>query len=122
MAQNRTAPTSVNRKVDLSTPIRLPNSELRVREYLTPDEVIKLVEAAKGTGYGLRDSTLILVVYRHGLRAQEASDLEWSAVDWKGGGLHVRRAKGGKPSVHPIRGDELRMLRTSARSDRPVDF
>jgi hypothetical protein len=25
--------------------------------------------------------------------------------------LHVRRKKNGKPAVHPIRGDELRMLR-----------
>jgi integrase len=56
-----------------------------------------------------------LAVYRHGLRAQEACDLEWSAVDWKTGELHIRRAKGGKPSVHPIRGDELRMLRKLQR-------
>jgi hypothetical protein len=29
--------------------------------------------------------------------------------------LHVRRAKNGKPSVHPLRGDELRALRELQR-------
>jgi type 1 fimbriae regulatory protein FimB/type 1 fimbriae regulatory protein FimE len=32
--------------------------------------------------------------------------------------LHVRRAKKGKPAVHPIRGDELRML-TALRKEYP---
>jgi hypothetical protein len=49
MVQNRTAATSINRKVAKITAIRPPNSELRAREYLTPDEVMKLVEAARGT-------------------------------------------------------------------------
>src|SRR5215475_375567 len=75
----------------------------------------KLIEAAKGNRYGLRDSTMLLVIYRHGLRAQEACDLEWSAVDWKISELHIRRIKAGKSAVHPIRGDELRALRKLRR-------
>jgi integrase len=43
----------------------------------------KLIEAAKVNCYGLRDSTMLLVISRHGLRAQEVCDLEWSAVDIK---------------------------------------
>ncbi len=51
------------------------------------------------------------MVYRHGLRAKEASELEWAQVEFgRSAALHVRRAKGGKASVHPIRGYELRML------------
>jgi hypothetical protein len=38
-------PTAVNRTV---TPRRLPNAELRTREYLTDAEVARLTEAAKG--------------------------------------------------------------------------
>jgi integrase len=53
-------------------------------------------------------------VYRHGLRAIEACDLEWSQVDFKTATLHVRRAKNGKPATHPIRGDELRRFASSA--------
>lgn len=103
-------PRNVNRQV---APIlrRGTNASLRTREYLTPGEIEKLIKAAKEGRYGHRDATLILVAYRHGLRAKEASELEWSQVEFgRSAALHVRRAKGGKPSVHPIRGDELRML------------
>jgi integrase len=85
---------------------------------LTPKEVEKLVDTARRHGrYGQRDATLILVAYRHGLRATEIADLEWSQVErGRGAALHVRRAKNGKPAVHPIRGDELRMLRELQRN------
>jgi integrase len=106
-------PSNENRTV----PIRRPNAELRTREYLTPAEIEKLIAATKRGRYGQRDATLILVAYRHGLRATEAADLEWSQVEWgRSPALHVRRKKNGKPAVHPIRGDELRMLRELQRN------
>ena len=98
-------PTGENRAV---LPQRLPNAEYRQREHLTPSEVEKLIETAKLNRYGQRDATMILMTYRHGLRASEVCDLEWSAVDFERAELHVNRKKGGKPSTHPIRGDELR--------------
>jgi type 1 fimbriae regulatory protein FimB/type 1 fimbriae regulatory protein FimE len=68
-------------------PVRPVNSDLRKREYLTPHEIEKLIKAASKSGkteaQGQRNSTLVLVAYRHGLRAQELCDLEWSQVDWK---------------------------------------
>ena len=106
-------PNNIFRKV----PTRRPNAEMRSREYLTPDEVEKLIAAAKLGRHGHRDATLILVAFRHGLRAVEVADLEWSQVEWgRNPALHVRRAKNGKPAVHPIRGDELRMLRELQRN------
>jgi integrase len=96
-------------------PRRQPNRELRSREHLTETEVEKLVEAAKDNRYGHRDATMILVAYRHGLRASEVSDLRWEQVDFNSATLHVRRVKNGKPSTHPIRGDELRALRKLKR-------
>jgi type 1 fimbriae regulatory protein FimB/type 1 fimbriae regulatory protein FimE len=112
-------PTAVNRTV---TPTRLPNAKLRTREYLTPDEVEKLITAAKRNRHGHRDATMILVAYRHGLRAAELVSLEWSQVDFAGGNLHVTRVKNGSPSVHPIRGDELRALRKLQRESEPSRF
>jgi integrase len=106
-------PCNENRQVDVdqARPTRLPNAEMRSREYLTPAEIEKLIKAAKEGRWGLRDACLIMVAYRHGLRAVEACDLEWSQVEFgRNASLHVRRAKSGKPAVHPIRGDELRML------------
>jgi type 1 fimbriae regulatory protein FimB/type 1 fimbriae regulatory protein FimE len=113
-------PCNENRQVDADMPRRKPNAELRSREYLTPAEIEKLIKAAKEGRWGLRDATLIIVAYRHGLRAKEAAELEWSQVEFgRSASLHVRRAKKGKPAVHPIRGDELRML-TALRKDYPV--
>jgi integrase len=101
-------PTGKKRAV---APVRRPNSEYRKREHLTPAEVAKLIEAAKGNRYGLRDAAMLLVAYRHGFRASEVCDLEWSAIDFARAEMHVSRRKAGKPSTHPIRGDELRELR-----------
>ncbi len=104
------------RKARRSTPLRRPNADLRTREYLTPDEVEKLMKAAAKRGrYGQRDACLILIGYRHGLRVSELVNLKWQQVDLKGGHLHVRRSKNGVPSTHPLQGDELRALRQLAR-------
>jgi integrase len=105
------------RNENRSVPTRPANAELRSREYLTAGEVEKLMKAARNGGrYGHRDATLILVAYRHGLRATEICDLEWSQVEWgRNAALHVRRLKNGKPATHPLRGDEIRALRELQR-------
>ena len=41
--------------------------------------------------------------------------LGWSQVELATGRLHVRRAKNGSPSVHPMQGDEIRALRRLQR-------
>src|SRR5476651_151339 len=104
------------------TPRRRPNSELRSREHLTETEVERLIEAAKDNRYGHRDATTILVAYRHGLRASEVCDLRWEQIDWNSATLHVRRVKSGKPSTHPVRGDELRALRKLKREEPKSPF
>jgi integrase len=53
-------------------PRRASNAELRTREHLTADEVEKLIEAAKANRHGYRDSLMVLLAYRHGLRAAES--------------------------------------------------
>ena len=52
-----------------SPPRRKRNAEVRVREYLTDAEVTRLIAAAARNRYGHRDATMVLVAYRHGLRA-----------------------------------------------------
>src|ERR1019366_5968829 len=97
-------------------PRRLSNASRRKREYLTPDEVDKLLQASGKLGrHGARDRTLILIAYRHGLRVSELVALRWDQVDLKAGLLHVARLKNGIASTHPIRGPELRALRELKR-------
>ena len=76
-----------------SRPLRRSNNELRSREHLTETEVEKLIEAAKSNRHGHRDATMVLVAYRHGLRASEICDLRWDQIDFTSATLHVRRVK-----------------------------
>ena len=56
-----------------------------------------------------------MMAYRHGLRASELAGLRWDQIDLKAGALHVARRKNGSPSTHPLRGPELRALRSWKR-------
>ena len=119
MAKSRlriVAPSTEKRTI---TPKRRPNADLRTREYLTDREVEMLAETAKTNRWGHRDATMILVAYRHGLRASELVDLRWDQIDFDTATLAVRRAKKGAPSTHPIRGDELRRLRRLQHEQEP---
>jgi integrase len=115
------APTTVIGTVAPSPrpPRRKRNAESRAREYLTDGEIARLIDAAARNRYGHRDATMVLVAYRHGLRAAELVTLRWDAIDFAHGRLHVRRLKGGSESVHPLSGRELRALRRLKREQEP---
>ena len=104
-------------------PKKIKNTQRRTREYLTPVEIDALIGAAKQAGrHGLRDATMILIAYRHGLRVSELVSLRWSQVDLKQGLLHVIRLKNGLASQHPLFGPELRALRQLKRSYPDTDY
>jgi type 1 fimbriae regulatory protein FimB/type 1 fimbriae regulatory protein FimE len=101
-----------NSSTSRTMPTRKPNAELRTREYLTEPEVERLMKATKGNRYGQRDAAMILIAYRHGLRAAELVDLHWDQVEFgRNANLHVRRVKNGIASTHPLQADEIRALR-----------
>ena len=105
----------------VSVTVRRP---ARPREYLTEREIEKLIKAAGENRWGHRDATALLIAYRHGLRASELVALRWDDIDFQTGKLHVRRAKGGTASVHPLGGrgwgTGLRDCRAAAlRGDPP---
>ena len=106
----------------LNPPRRKRNAETRVREYLTDAEVARLIAAASKNRHGHRDATMVLVAYRHGLRAAEVVALHWDSADFTHGRLHVRRIKGGSECVHPLSGRELRALRRLKREQQPSPF
>jgi len=58
------------------------------RRYLTQREVDRLMDCARKHGrYGHRDATMILIAYRHGLRASEVCDLQWQQIELSEGRL-----------------------------------
>jgi integrase len=101
-------------------PRRKRNAEVRAREYLTDAEVGRLIAAAGENRHGHRDGTMVLVAYRHGLRAAELVTLRWDAIDFAHGRMHVSRVKGSAESVHPLSGRELRALRRLKREQDPA--
>ena len=119
---NRGRPNTLNGKVP---PLRRKNKDLRSREYLTTEEVDRLGSAARSTGrHGHRDMTMIIMMFRHGLRVSELVTLRWDMIDMKQGIMHVSRLKNGVSSTHPLRGPELRALRKLKRDypDTPYVF
>lgn len=106
-------------------PRRISNLERRDREYLTPGEVEKLLQASATVGrHGARDRTLILLAYRHALRVSELVTMRWEQIDLKARLMHVSRLKNGLASTHPVSGPELRALRElkKANPDSPYLF
>ncbi len=102
-------------KLTRSTPPPKQPSE-RDREYLRPSEVEAMIHAARKVGrHGVRDSAIILLMFRHGLRTAELVALKWSQIDLTGGYIEVYRVKHGHDSVHPLRSPELRLLRQIKR-------
>src|SRR6516164_1012389 len=90
------------------------------RRYLTQREIERLMDCARKHGrYGHRDATMILVAYRHGLRASEVCDLQRHQIELSEGRLHVHRVKNGIPSVHPIRGDHRLIQRIGEAAKMP---
>ena len=67
----------------------------------------------------LRDKTIILVMYLHGLRIKELIGLQWSDIDFRHGRIHIRRIKGSEDSTQDLRPQDevkwLRKLRTQTR-------
>lgn len=81
------------------------------RRFLYPEEVEKLIKAAKSGRNGTRDSLMILMAYRHGLRVSELLSLKWNDIDWKTPQVFIKRTKGSNDSMQPLYPDECRALK-----------
>ena len=93
-------------------PGRRKNAELRSREYLLPDEVAAMVAQAGKVGrHPIRDRTIILSMYRHGLRVSETINLRLDALNLKQSRMWVKRIKNSLSTQQPIAGDELRAIK-----------
>src|SRR2546429_7544422 len=85
--------------------------EPRLRDYLTCIEVASLLRSAKKIPRnGARNHAMILLAYRHGLRASEVTGLRVSDIDLTRGTIYCRRAKNSRSSLHPLKPDELAAL------------
>ena len=93
--------------------------------FLTPEETLAVLKAARQRA--TRDWAMILLAYRHGLRASEVCGLKLADIDLKACSISIRRLKGSLETVQPLyphRGqpllDEMSALRAWLR-DRQSD-
>src|SRR6516162_6173089 len=69
------------------------------RRYLTQREIERLMDCARKHGrYGHRDATMILVAYRHGLRASEVCDLQWQQIELSRAACTFTGSRTGSPA------------------------
>jgi len=88
----------------------LKHKDKRSREHLYESEVEALIQAAKQGRNPIRNQTLILICYKHGLRPGEACDLRWGDIDFENGEIYVYRVSG-LHSVHPLGKREVSLLK-----------
>jgi site-specific recombinase XerD len=69
-------------------------------EHLTPSEIQRVMRTAKARS--TRDWAMVLLAYRHGLRASEVCGLKMSDLDIKNESVTLRRLKGSLKTVQPL--------------------
>ncbi len=67
---------------------------------LTPQEMLDLLKSARKRS--TRDWAMILLAYRHGLRASEVCGLKLADIDLKTGSISIRRLKGSLHTIQPL--------------------
>jgi integrase len=108
--------------------LTLPTPVIRVsrstRAHLSPAELLAVLKIARAKS--TRDWCMILLAYRHGMRASEVCGLKLSDVSLKDQTIRVARLKGSMLTVQSLFGhrgvpllDELAALRAWLRVRRP---
>ncbi len=111
----RQAPAGVLSRVTENPAPAAVDAHERERDFLFKWEVDALIEGAKGGRHGLRDSLVVSLMFRHGLRAPELCALRLVDVNLKAGRMWVNRLKNGLATEQPLAGDDLRLVRRYLR-------
>jgi type 1 fimbriae regulatory protein FimB len=75
----------------------------RSREHLTAPEIRKFLKAAKtATRNSVRDYTMMLLLYQHGLRVSELTGLRLSDVYLTERTINIKRLKNSISGTHPL--------------------
>lgn len=93
MATSAVIPISVYK----TRPSRIKRGRMTI---LTPQEMLDLLKAARKRS--TRDWAMILLAYRHGLRASEVCGVKLADVDLKAGSISIRRLKGSLHTIQPL--------------------
>ena len=93
MANPAVIPISVHK----GHPIRTKRGRMTI---LSPQEMLSLLKAARKRS--TRDWAMILLAYRHGLRASEVCGIKLADIDLKTSSISIRRLKGSLHTIQPL--------------------
>ncbi len=68
--------------------------------YFSTEDVLLVLKAARE--YSVRDWAMVLLAYRHGLRASEVCGLKLADIDLKAGSISIWRLKGSLSTLQPL--------------------
>jgi integrase/recombinase XerD len=107
---------------DPTTGIVLPRCKRRLpRAVLTAGEAERVLRQPNTTtNLGLRDRTILEVLYATGLRRQEVIDIELASLDLARGVVTVQLGKGGKDRVVPLGRRASRWIQRYLTASRPA--
>lgn len=88
-------------------------------KFFYQNELKKLLEISKKN---LRDHLIILLSYRHGLRASEVGKIRLNDIDFENKKIYIHRLKNGIPSLHPLPDDEVKLLREYIKKYNPEEI
>ncbi|MFM7186891.1 MAG: tyrosine-type recombinase/integrase [Armatimonadota bacterium] len=88
---------------------------------LDEQEIVRLLQAPDvSTERGLRNATVLNVMYCCGLRVSECAELRWHSVDLKGGWIRVI-GKGDKERMVPVATSSVHLLNRLLDESRPAN-
>lgn len=92
----------------------------KIPDVLTPEEIVRLIEVARGDSpMAVRDYAILECLYATGMRVSELVDLKMDQVHFESG--YVRcLGKGSKERIVPLGRKALEALRTYCQTARPV--
>jgi type 1 fimbriae regulatory protein FimB len=106
--------------------VAISSRNKRRREYLTGDEIDKLLAASKRASRNpVRDYCILLLMFRHGLRVSELCAIKLSDIDVDAKTFHVQRLKGCDSGPHEFYNGESQAVRAwlveRAKMNPPAD-
>lgn len=88
-------------------------------KFYTRAELQRILAAAKE--HSPRDYTMILLAYRHGLRASEVCRIEISHIDLEAGNIRCMRGKGSISNWQSLARDEVKAVKSYMRKRPKTD-
>jgi len=85
----------------LSFAIKLPRVDNKKTEFLTPEEIERLLEAIRNDKHPQAGNIMLVALYT-GMRRSEILGLQWRDVDFQNGFINIAVSKGGRAQKIPL--------------------